>query len=143
MSAHTLIRVKAKYSAALHAFWDEGFEIDVKSSCVRAASQPRQSREDVMYAAIRQMKVKTGTADELAQRIKDAIPIISGVEGFMGYYVIYAPDDTVTTISVFSRVEEAEESNRRALAWIDENLGPLLFGPATATAGPVIVHSLP
>ena len=94
-----------------------------------------------MYAAIRQMKVKTGTADELAQRIKDAIPIISGVEGFMGYYVIYAPDDTVTTI--FSRVEEAEESNRRALAWIDENVGPLLVGAATATAGPVIVHSLP
>ena len=96
-----------------------------------------------MYAAIRQMKVKTGTADELAQRIKDAIPIISGVEGFMGYYVIYAPDDTVTTISVFSRVEGAEESNRRALAWIDENLGPLLVGAATATAGPVIVHSFP
>ena len=94
-----------------------------------------------MCAAIRQMKVKTGTADDLA--IKDAIPIISGVEGFMGYYVIYAPDDTVTTISVFSRVEEAEESNRRALAWIDENLGPLLVGAATATAGPVIVHSLP
>src|SRR6516162_11422986 len=112
-------------------------------SCVRAASEPRQSRESVMYAAIRQMKVKTGTADDLAQRIKDAIPIISGVEGFMGYYVIYAPDDTETTISVFSRVEEAEESNRRALAWIDENLGPFLVGGATATAGPVIVHSLP
>jgi hypothetical protein len=104
---------------------------------------PGKSREHVMYAAIRQIKVKTGTADDLAQRIKDAIPIISGVEGFMGYYVIYAPDDTVTTISVFSRVEEAEESNRRALAWIDENLGPFLVGGATATAGPVIVHSLP
>ena len=86
-----------------------------------------------MYAAFRQMKAKPGTADELAQRIKGAIPIISSVEGFMGYYVIYAPDDTVTTISVFSKVEAAEESNRRALAWIDENLGPLLIGAATGS----------
>ena len=36
-----------------------------------------------MYAAIRQAKAKTGTAEELARRIKEgAIPIISDVEGF-------------------------------------------------------------
>ena len=51
-----------------------------------------------MYAAIRQVKAKPGSADALAERIKGAIPIISGVSGFMGYYVIYAPDDTVTAI---------------------------------------------
>jgi hypothetical protein len=49
----------------------------------------------------------------------------------------------VTAISVFNTVEGAEESNRRALAWIEKNLGPLLFESVTATAGPVIVHSLP
>jgi hypothetical protein len=96
-----------------------------------------------MYAAIRQVKAKPGMADELAERIKGAVPIITGVSGFMGYYVIYAPDDTVTAISIFNTVAEAEESNRRALAWIEENLAPLVIGQATATAGPVIVHSLP
>jgi heme-degrading monooxygenase HmoA len=96
-----------------------------------------------MYAAIRQVKAKPGMADELAERIKGAVPIITGVSGFMGYYVIYAPDDTVTAVSIFNKVEEAEESNRRALAWIEENLAPLVIGQATATAGPVIVHSLP
>ncbi|HKN30075.1 MAG TPA: antibiotic biosynthesis monooxygenase [Roseiarcus sp.] len=96
-----------------------------------------------MYAAIRQVKAKPGTADQLAERIKGAVPIVSGVSGFMGYYVIYAPDDTVTAISIFNKVEEAEESNRRALAWIEENLAPFVVGQATATAGPVIVHSLP
>ena len=51
-----------------------------------------------MYAAIRQGKAKTGMAEELARRIKEgAIPIISDVKGFMAYYVVYAPDDTVTT----------------------------------------------
>jgi len=96
-----------------------------------------------MYAAIRQAKAKAGTAEELARRIKEgAIPIISDVEGFRAYYVVYAPDDTVTAISLFNNVEGAEEANRRALIWIDENLGPLLAGQATAVAGPVIVHTL-
>lgn len=95
-----------------------------------------------MYAAVRQFKAKPGSADALAERIKGAISIISDVSGFMGYYAIYAPDDTVTTISIFNTVAEAQESNRRALAFIDENLGPLVIGQAAATAGPVIVHSL-
>ena len=71
-----------------------------------------------MYAAIRQGKAKAGMAEELAQRIKEgAIPIISDVPGFRAYYVIYAPDDTVTAISIFNDYAGAEESNRRGLAW--------------------------
>ena len=63
-----------------------------------------------MYAAIRQAKAKTGAAEELATRIKEgAIPIISDVEGFMAYYVVYAPDDTVTAISIFNNHASAEE----------------------------------
>jgi hypothetical protein len=96
-----------------------------------------------MYAAIRQGKARSGMAEELASRIKDGvIPIVSDVPGFKAYYVVYAPDDTVTAISIFNNVEAAEESNRRALAWIEQNLGPLLTGPVSAVAGPVIVHTL-
>ena len=60
-----------------------------------------------MYAAIRQFKAKPGSADALADKIKGAISIISDVSGFMGYYVVYAPDDTVTAISVFNTIAEA------------------------------------
>ena len=96
-----------------------------------------------MYAAIRQGKAKTGRAEELAHRIKEgAIPIISDVEGFIAYYVVYAPDDTVTAISIFNNYAAAEESNRRVLAWIEQSLMPLLTEPVTAIAGPVIVHTL-
>jgi hypothetical protein len=63
-------------------------------------------------------------------------------EGFMAYYVVYAPDDTVTAISIFNDYAGAEESNRRVLTWIEQSLMPLLAGPATAMAGPVIVHTL-
>jgi len=96
-----------------------------------------------MYAAIRQGKARAGKAEELAVRIKEGvIPIVSDVEGFIAYYVVYAPDDTVTAISIFNNVEAAEESNKRALTWIEQNLGPLLIGPVEAVAGPVIVHTL-
>jgi hypothetical protein len=96
-----------------------------------------------MYAAIRQGKAKPGVAEEVARRVKEGvIPIISDVAGFQGYYVIYAPDDTVTAISIFNDHAGAAESNKRALAWIEQNLAPLLTGPATAVAGPVIVHTL-
>ena len=56
--------------------------------------------------------------------------------------MIYAPDDTVMAISIFNDYAAAEESNKRALAWIETELAPLLAGPATAVAGPVIVHTL-
>ena len=57
-----------------------------------------------MYAAIRQGKAKAGMAEELTRTIKEeAIPIISDVPGFKAYYVIYAPDNTVTAISILRR----------------------------------------
>jgi hypothetical protein len=96
-----------------------------------------------MYAAIRQVKAKPGMEDALRERVKGAVAIVSGVPGFMGYYVVYSPDDTVTAISIFNTVEQAQESNRRALAWIDKHLAGLVSGPATATAGPVVVHAVP
>ena len=92
-----------------------------------------------MYAAIRQGKAKAGTAEELARRIKEgAIPIISDVEGFMAYYVVYAPDDTVTAISIFNNHAGSGGSNRRVLAWIEQNLTPLLVDPPRR-AGPGLV----
>lgn len=101
------------------------------------------AKEAKMYAAIRQGKAKAGMAEELVRTIKEqAIPVISNVPGFRAYYVIYAPDDTVTAISIFDDHAGAEESNRRGLAWIEKSLAPLLTGPATAVAGPVIVHTL-
>ena len=82
-------------------------------------------------------------SDELARRLKeDAIAIISAVPGFRAYYVVYAPDDTVTAISIFDDYAGAVESNDRLLPWVKENLGQLLSEPVTAAAGAVIVHTL-
>ena len=72
-----------------------------------------------------------------------AIPIISDVPGLQGLTnVIYAPDDTVTAISIFEDYAGAQEFRRCGLSLIQQNLAPLLTGPATAVAGRVIVHTL-
>ena len=47
-----------------------------------------------------------------------------------------------TAISIFNDYANAEESNRRVLAWIERSPAPLITGPAIAVAGPVIVHTL-
>src|SRR5258708_9847170 len=115
----------------------------IPSLCMVVTKGSPAVREEPMYAAIRQGKAKSGMAEELARRIKEgAIPIISDVEGFMAYYVVYAPDDTVTAISIFNNHAGAEESNRRGLAWSERNLAPLLIGPASSGPGPVIVPTL-
>lgn len=96
-----------------------------------------------MYASIRQGKAKAGQADELARKIKEeALHIISAVPGFRAYYVIYAPDDTVTAISIFDDYAGAVKSNNRLLPWIKKNVTQLLSEPVTAAAGAVIVHTL-
>ena len=61
-----------------------------------------------MYAAIRQGKAKPGKAEDLTTRIKEGvIPIVSDVPGFVSYFVVYAPNDIVTTISVFHTFSNA------------------------------------
>jgi len=115
----------------------------VTSSSGTRPENPDSRKEEAMYAAIRQAKAKSGSAEELARRIKEgAVPIISDVDGFRAYYVVYAGDDTVTAISIFDKFEQAEEANKRAIAWIEKDLGSLLAGHASAAAGPVIVHTL-
>ena len=83
-----------------------------------------------MYAAIRQGKAKTGMAEELTRRIKEgAIPIISDVPGFMAYYVIYAPDDTVTAISSSTTTPEPKSRTDGRSRGSSRTLRPCSAGP--------------
>ena len=96
-----------------------------------------------MYAAIRQGKAKAGKAEELTRRIKEgAIPDHQRgrrLHGLLRGLCARRHGDRDQPVQQFCG---AEESNKRALAWIEQELAPLLTGPATAMAGPVIVHTL-
>jgi hypothetical protein len=48
--------------------------------------------------------------------------------------------DKAVTVSIFNDKAGAEESGRRAQAWVSENLAPLMAGPLEVMVGEVAIH---
>jgi len=57
-------------------------------------------------------------------------------EGFMAYYVGYAPEDTDPAISVFNNLQALRRQTGVSLAWIEKILAPCWWGGHRG-AGPV------
>jgi hypothetical protein len=95
-----------------------------------------------LFAAIRRGKVKSGMAGEFAKRVKaGALPVMQKMDGFKGYYLIAAADDTIIAVSLFTNKSVAETSTQTLMPWIKDNLGPLLASPTEAIDGTVIVSA--
>lgn len=94
-----------------------------------------------MYASIRRYKVSS--VDEVVQRASAGfVPLISQGPGFIAYYILDAGDGVVASISLFETQAGAEESDRMAASWVQENIAPLVSGPPEITAGEVKVHKV-
>jgi hypothetical protein len=61
----------------------------------------------------------------------------------MAYYVVYAPDDTVTAISIFNDYARAEESNRQQDVGQSSKAPPLPCGTCRLVSGRQHVHARP
>jgi quinol monooxygenase YgiN len=91
-----------------------------------------------MYVAVRRYKVKAGSMDELARRAQEGfVPLIRQTPGFVSYYGAVSGSDSLFTVSIFQDQAGAEESNRRAATWINQNLAEFIQGPPEITAGEV------
>ena len=91
-----------------------------------------------MYASVRTYTGNRGLADALAEHEDEIRQVIGGINGFRAYYLVKGEDAT-TSISVFGDQAGAEESNRAAAAWLDENLPDLGVAPPQVTAGEVVI----
>ena len=79
-----------------------------------------------MFAAIRRAKIKPGMSGEFTNRVEaGAVPIMKKMDGFKAYYMVYGPDDTVYSITLFTNKVAAEGATAKLMPWIKENLGPL------------------
>jgi hypothetical protein len=97
---------------------------------------------DQLFAAIRRGKVKPGMATEFAKRVQaGALPMMQKMDGFKGYYLVAAPDDTIIAVSLFINQQTAQTSTHTLMPWIKENLGPLLASPTEAIDGTVVVSA--
>jgi hypothetical protein len=74
--------------------------------------------------------------DEVVRRAAEGfVPIISGTPGYIAYHIIDAGGGVAASISIFESQAGAEESTRRAAAWVKENLAQLIPNPPQVTAG--------
>jgi hypothetical protein len=93
-----------------------------------------------MYAAIRQYHTDPASLDEVVRRVnEDFVPIISDMPGFVAYIALNAGQGEYGTVSVFEDQDSAEESNRVAEEWVQQNLSSLLPRPQFA-AGEVVAY---
>jgi hypothetical protein len=96
--------------------------------------------EHVMFAAIRRYHTDPDSIEEVARRVNEGfVPLISDLPGFVVYIALNAGQGEYGTVSVFEDQASAEESNRVAEQWVNENLSELLPAPEFA-AGEVVAY---
>ena len=94
-----------------------------------------------MYAAIRRYHTDPDSVDEVARRVNEEfVDMISDMPGFVAYFVLSPGQGEFGTVSVFEDQASAEESNRVAENWVNENLGELLPTPPDFAAGEVVAY---
>ncbi len=80
-----------------------------------------------MYASVRRYEIDPASLDELKGWVEEGfVPIVSGVPGFVAYYIVSAGEGEVVAINVFEDQASAEESTRRAADWVGENIASLI-----------------
>ena len=94
-----------------------------------------------MFAAIRRYNTDPDSIEEVARKVNEGfVPVISDMPGFVVYIALNAGQGEYGTVSVFEDQASAEESNRVAEQWVNENLRELLPTPPDYAAGEVVVY---
>jgi hypothetical protein len=94
-----------------------------------------------MYASARKYQVDPASVGEITKKVEEGfIPLVSGVPGFVAYYLVDAGGGTVATINIFESQAGAVESNRRASDWVGGSIASLIPAAPEITAGEVTVH---
>lgn len=91
-----------------------------------------------MHVVVRQYERASPLADAMAERTDEIKELLTGIEGFVAYYAA-RDGDTVTTVSVCKDRAGAEETTRRAAAWVQENLPGTTVNPPQVGTGEVFL----
>lgn len=92
-----------------------------------------------MHVVVRHYKGSSKLMDELVDRRKDVEDLIRGVDGFTAYYLVKTADGGAS-VSVFENEAGTAESNKRAAAYISENLDGVLAGPPQIIEGQAVIE---
>ena len=96
-----------------------------------------------MHATIRRYDgIDQARTVELTRRIDESlVPKLSKLDGFKGYYLIEAGDGVMSSLGLFERPEQSDESTKVTSSWIrDERLETAFPNPPKITTGKVVAH---
>ena len=97
-----------------------------------------------MFATIRRYEgVDAARTSEVTGKVNETlIPELSKLDGFAGYYLIEGTNGVLTSLGLFERQEQVDESTKLVEKWItDEHLDKLIPNAPKITSGKVVAHS--
>ena len=93
-----------------------------------------------MFTTIRKYKVRKGSVEQLAQRVREGfVPLVRQMPGFRGYYLLDGGPAELTTISMFDTAEAALASNEKAADWVRNNVLDATRGMPEVIVGTVLI----
>ena len=92
-----------------------------------------------MHVVVRNYKGSAKLMDELEGRRSDIEELIRGVPGFVTYALLRTTDGGAS-VSVYEDKAGADESVRRAAAYIKENLDGIAAGPPEIIEGEAFIQ---
>ncbi len=97
-----------------------------------------------MFATIRRYEgVDPARTSEITGKVNETlIPELSKLDGFAGYYLIEAGNGILSSLGLFERQEQVDESTKLVAKWItDEHLDKVIPNAPKITSGKVVAHS--
>src|SRR5215472_13043776 len=93
-----------------------------------------------MFITIRKYRVRRGSTAEWARRVREGfVPMMQGLAGFRGYYLLDGGPDAIIAINMFDTADEALVSNEKAADWVRNNVMEFARGMPEIMVGDVLV----
>jgi hypothetical protein len=97
-----------------------------------------------MFATIRRYEgVDPARTSEITGKVTQTlIPELSKLDGFAGYYLIEAGNGVLSSVGLFEKQEQVDESTKLVANWItEEHLDKVIPNAPKITSGKVVAHS--
>ena len=97
-----------------------------------------------MFATIRRYEgVDPARTSEITGKVNETlIPELSKLHGFAGYYLIEAGNGVLSSLGLFEKQEQLDESTKLVAKWItEEHLDKVIPNAPKITSGKVVAHN--
>ena len=97
-----------------------------------------------MFATIRRYEgVDSARTSEISRKVNETlIPELSKLDGFAGYYLIEGSNGVLSSLGLFERQEQVDESTKLVAKWItEEHLDKVIPNAPKITSGKIVAHS--